>query len=50
MRFERENVQLTEFGGGVSFDTRIKNIRATLNSYATEMKPAEIVNPEPAEM
>lgn len=42
MRFERENLPVTEFGTGVSFDQKIKSIRETMIGYANEMKPEEV--------
>lgn len=40
MRFERENLPVTEFGVGVSFDQRITNIKEALRGYAEEMNPS----------
>lgn len=39
LRFERENVAMTEFGSGISFDQKINNIRAQFLIYADELRP-----------
>lgn len=41
MRFERENVPVTEFGTSASFEAKIKGIQDAFRMYANEMKPKE---------
>ncbi len=48
MRFERENLPITEFGNGISFDIKIDNIKSTLVSYAESMKPEKPQAADPA--
>jgi len=40
MRFERENLPITEFGLAVSFSRKIDGIRVALEGYANQMQPA----------
>lgn len=39
MRFERENMTLTEFASGLSFEAKINNISKALLGYAKENRP-----------
>lgn len=41
-RFERENVPVTEFGLGVSFDARINAIYSALRVYADQFRPVAL--------
>lgn len=47
MRFERENMSVVEFGSALDFSTKIANIKAALEVYIGEMKPEEVMNPNP---
>lgn len=38
MRFERENINIVEFGSSLSFDSKINSIYQALKAYAQEMK------------
>lgn len=42
MRFERENIKITDFGLGLSFDKRIEKIKEVLGLYAMELQPVLI--------
>lgn len=39
MRFERENISVTDFANALDFSTKIDRIKETLLSYANDMKP-----------
>ena len=39
MRFERENVSVTDFGNALNFSSKIDNIRDVLITYVNESKP-----------
>lgn len=44
-RFERENINVVEFGSEVDFDVKIKNILQTLYTYGKENEPKRVEQP-----
>ena len=42
-RFERENMNIVEFGENVAYDTKIDTIRGRLMEYAREVLPEKKV-------
>lgn len=45
MRFERENLNILEFGSGVSFEKKINSIQKVFISYAEEARPVAVQQP-----